>query len=342
LSENRTIGLAPDGWSVEILDQSVLPRETRRLALTSLAEAASAIRDMKVRGAPLIGVACAYGLALALRADATDAGLERARAILLATRPTAVNLRWAIDDVTGVVARLRPEDRAAAAYARANAMAEEDISICRRIGENGLPVFSALAAKKQGALQVMTHCNAGWLAAIEHGTALAPVYAAHAAGLPVHVWVAETRPRNQGHLTAWELGRVGVPHTLVTDSAAGHLFMRGEVDVVIVGTDRTTRGGDVVNKVGTYLKALAAKAHGVPFYVAAPGPSIDWTMLRGADVPIEERDASEVAAPTGTRVSNPAFDVTPAHLVTGLITERGVAPASETGLQAMYPERVTR
>jgi len=336
----RTIRLGDDGWSIQILDQSALPREERLLRLASLDDAAAAIRDMKLRGAPLIGVAGAYGLALALRADPSDAGLERARSVLLATRPTAVNLRWAIDDVTAHVAHLPPKERSPAAYARAGAMADDDVAICRRIGEHGLPILRDLAVTaRRSPLQVMTHCNAGWLAAIEHGTALAPVYAAHAAGLALHVWVAETRPRNQGHLTAWELGRAGVPHTLVTDSAAGHLFSRGQVDVVIVGTDRTTRGGDVVNKVGTYLKALAARAHGIPFYVAAPGPSIDWTLLRGADVTIEERDPAEVGAPPGTPVSNPAFDVTPADLVTGLITERGVARASVDGLAALYPEK---
>jgi methylthioribose-1-phosphate isomerase len=346
----RTIRLADDGWAVEVLDQARLPHEVEVMRLEDLAGAARAIRDMHVRGAPLIGATAAYGLALALRRDPSDAALDAAAAALLATRPTAVNLRWAVDEVRRAVAPLPAAARAAAAYARAAAICAEDAAICRAIGEHGLPLLREIGRARGRPVQVLTHCNAGWLATVGDGTALAPVYAAHDAGVPVHVFVDETRPRNQGLLTAWELGARGVPHTLVADNAGGHLMQRGRVDLVLVGTDRTTAAGDVCNKIGTYLKALAARAHGVPFYVAAPGPSIDWTIEDGMAIPIEERPAAELLrvagrdgggapasvalAPDATPVANPAFDVTPAALVTGIITERGVAPPE--GLRKLY------
>jgi methylthioribose-1-phosphate isomerase len=348
----RTIWLAPDGVTVEVLDQTLLPHEVATMRLAGLDDACRAIRDMHVRGAPLIGAAAAYGLALALRQDPSDAGLERAAAALAETRPTAVNLRWALGEIHRAVVALPTAERAAAAYARAAAIADEDVELCRAIGQNGLPLLRALHDRSGGGrpVRVLTHCNAGWLATVDWGTALAPIYAAHRAGIPLHVWVDETRPRNQGLLTAWELGQEGVPHAVITDNAGGHLMQRGLVDLVIVGTDRTTARGDVANKIGTYLKALAAKAAGVPFYVAAPGPSIDWSLEDGMAIPIEERAAEEVLtvrgrgsdgklttvtlAPSGSGAANPAFDVTPAALVTGFVTERGVAPPA--GLAALF------
>jgi methylthioribose-1-phosphate isomerase len=354
----RTIWLASDGWRVEIIDQTRLPHAFRTVRLETAEDAARAIKDMLVRGAPLIGATAAYGLALAMRRDPSDAALERTYDMLFATRPTAVNLRWALDDLR---TRLRPlglSDRAEAAYARAAAICDEDAAICEAIGEHGLAVFrEAWAAKgRQGRLEVLTHCNAGWLATVDWGTALAPIYKAHDAGLPVHVWVDETRPRNQGaSLTAWELGQHGVPHTVIVDNAGGHLMQRGRVDLCITGTDRTTANGDVCNKIGTYLKALAARDNGVPFYVALPSPTIDWSLASGADIPIEERDATEVSAiagrtadgrvetvtvtPAGSPCANYGFDVTPARLVTALVTERGVAPASADGLATLFPEQ---
>jgi methylthioribose-1-phosphate isomerase len=327
--------------------------------LDSLDGAAHAIRAMLVRGAPLIGATAAWGLWLAMRTDPSDAGLARAHATLLATRPTAVNLRWALDRGQKQLAPLASMDRAAAAREFAVVVCDEDVAINRGIAAAGLPLIRALAAKKPPGARVnlLTHCNAGWLATVDVGTATAPVYAAHDAGLPVHVWVDETRPRNQGaSLTAWELLNHGVPHTVIADNAGGHLMQHGEVDLVIVGTDRTTATGDVCNKIGTYLKALAARDNGVPFYVAAPSPSIDWTLRDGLrEIPIEERDAREVShlagrladgsvgtvalLPDGSPVANPAFDVTPARLVTGLITERGVCAASAGGLAALFPEQ---
>jgi methylthioribose-1-phosphate isomerase len=312
---------------------------------------------MQVRGAPLIGAAAAYGIWLAMREDASDAALESARAALLATRPTAVNLRWALDTLKDRLATLAPEARATAARAAADAIADEDVAINRAIGAHARRLIEDVRSKGKQQVQVLTHCNAGWLATVDWGTALAGVYAAHDAGVPVHVWVDETRPRNQGAaLTAWELGAHGVPHTVIVDNAGGHLMQRGQVDVVFVGTDRTTAAGDVVNKIGTYLKALAARDCGVPFYVAAPSPSIDWTIEGTADgIPIEERSADEVTTiagvtatgtaaqvrvtPAGSAAHNPGFDVTPARLVTGIITERGVAPASREGLARLFPER---
>jgi methylthioribose-1-phosphate isomerase len=313
---------------------------------------------MRVRGAPLIGATAAWGLALAARDDPSDEALAAAHALLLATRPTAVNLRWALDDVAAVLAQLPPERRAAAAARRAGEICDEDVAICESIGAHGMPLLEqAWAAKgRDGAVNVLTHCNAGWLATVDWGTALAPIYKAHEQGIPVHVWADETRPRNQGAaLTAWELGRHGVAHTVVVDNAGGHLMQRGLVDLCIVGTDRTTRGGDVCNKIGTYLKALAANDCGVPFWVALPGPTIDWTIDEGLHIPIEQRDAREVThiigrgadghsievqvTPDDTPARNDAFDVTPARLVTGLITERGRCAASADGLRRLYPER---
>ena len=356
----RTIWPSADGLAVEIIDQTRLPHTFVTVRLATLDDAAHAIRAMLVRGAPLIGATAAWGLWLALRADASDAALAHAHATLLATRPTAVNLRWALDRVRTHVAPLDPPARAAAAQRLAVHLCDEDIALNRAIGAAGLPLLRAVAARKPPGqpVNVLTHCNAGWLATVDVGTATAPIYAAHDAGLPVHVWVDETRPRNQGaSLTAWELLNHGVPHTVIADNAGGHLMQHGQVDLVIVGTDRTTATGDVCNKIGTYLKALAAQDNGVPFYVAAPSPSIDWTLhdgLRG--IPIEERSAREVThltgrlpdgtvvtvalLPAGSNAANPAFDVTPARLVTGLITDRGVCAANATALAAMFPDKV--
>jgi methylthioribose-1-phosphate isomerase len=353
----RSIFLDEDGWSLRIVDQTVLPHDFRTLRIADLEGMAAAIAGMHVRGAPLLGVAAAYGLALALRSDASDASLERACGILLATRPTAVNLRWALDRVREAVVPLPPGERAGAAFDVAGAIAEEDVERNRRIGEHGLGLVREAAARRPGhPVRILTHCNAGWLATVDWGTATAPIYMAHDQGVPVHVWVDETRPRNQGaSLTAWELGRHGVPHTVIVDNAGGHLMQRGQVDLCLVGADRITAAGDVVNKIGTYLKALAANDNGVLFYVAAPSSSVDWTLSDGADVPIEERAGDEVArmtgraedgravsvrvVPEGSPVANPGFDVTPARLVTALVTERGVTGASREGLARLFPER---
>lgn len=352
----RSIWLDEDGWSVRIVDQTRLPHQLNTPALRSLTDAAEAIAAMRVRGAPLIGVTAAFGIALALRDDPSDSGLESARKTLLATRPTAVNLRWALDRITHTVATLPASDRADAAYHAAAEMADADVARNHRIGQHGLKLIRGAAARKQGRpVNVLTHCNAGWLATVDWGTATAPIYLAHDQGVNLHVWVDETRPRNQGaSLTAWELGQHGVPHAVITDNAGGHLMQTGRVDLVLVGTDRTTATGDVANKIGTYLKALAARDTGVPFYVAAPGPSIDWSLDRGSDIPIEERAPEEVATvtgrtgagqietvsilPDGSPVANPAFDITPARLVTGLVTERGITPASREGLARLFPE----
>ena len=353
----RTIWPAPDGASVEIIDQTKLPHAVEIVRLRTLEDAARAIKTMQVRGAPLIGVAAAYGLALALAHDASDAAMARAIAYLAEQRPTAVNLRWGLEEVRRLTAPLPPAQRAAAAFAEAARVADADVETCRRMGAHGAELIRAIAARKpKGApVNILTHCNAGWLACVDIGTATGPIYTAHDGGVRVHVWVDETRPRNQGAaLTAFELGAHGVPYTLIADNAGGHLMQRGQVDICIVGTDRTTRNGDVANKIGTYLKALAAHDNGVPFYVALPHSTIDWMLDDGRAIEIEERGAAEVlqmtgrlpdgrvatvdiAAP-GTRAANPAFDVTPARLVTGLITERGVAPASAEGLARLYPE----
>jgi len=354
----RTIWLNDDGASVDVIDQRWLPHEFKVATLRTVDEAATAIRDMWVRGAPLIGATAAYGLALAMRDDPSDAALEAAREKLAATRPTAINLRWALDAVRARLTPLAPQARAAATYAEAGRIADEDVEINRSIGAHGLKILRRLAAgKKPGEpVNILTHCNAGWLATVDYGTATAPIYLAMEEGVNVHVYVDETRPRNQGaSLTAWELAHHGAPYTLIVDNAGGHLMQHGLVDMVIVGSDRTTANGDVCNKIGTYLKALAARDNGVPFYVALPSPTIDWTVRDGKDIPIEERSADEVnfvqgraddgaiarvrIAPEGGQAANPAFDVTPARLVTGLITERGVAEASPDGLKALFPER---
>ena len=359
----RTIWLEPGGTpgahAIGVIDQTLLPHCFTTRRLSTCEEAAEAIRTMVVRGAPLIGVTGAYGLMLALQADPSDGALAAAFAQLNATRPTAVNLRWALERVRDRVAPLPPPQRAEAARLEAAAIADEDVAMCEAIGEHGLQIFQALAAARPAArqhepLRVLTHCNAGWIATVDWGTALAPIYKAHRAGLDIHVWVDETRPRNQGaSLTAWELACEGVPHTVIVDNAGGHLMQHGQVDAVIVGTDRTTRSGDVCNKIGTYLKALAARDNGVPFYVALPASTIDWSLDDGvAEIPIEARSAAEVThiqgrladgsittvqlTPDGSAGFNPAFDVTPARLVTGLITERGVAEASEAGLRGLY------
>ena len=354
--ERRTIW--DEDGRVRVIDQTRLPHAFEVVDLATRADAEHAIRDMVVRGAPLIGVAAAYGVAIAMREDATDAGLEAALAGLGATRPTAVNLRWALDRLRARLASAAPGDRAELALAEARAVAEEDVGTSEALGEHGLAAFREVAARGgRDRVEVLTHCNAGWLAAVDWGTALAPVYKAHRAGVPVHVWVDETRPRNQGaSLTAWELKQEGVPHTVIVDNAGGHLMQHGRVDLVIVGSDRTTRTGDVCNKVGTYLKALAAADNGVPVFAALPSSTIDWTLSDGVrQIPIEERGAREVThmtgltdsgrvetvrlTPEGSAAANWAFDVTPARLVTGgIITERGVAAASEEGLAALFPE----
>jgi methylthioribose-1-phosphate isomerase len=355
----RTIWVTDD--AVEIIDQTALPHDFRVRQLRTVADARHAIATMQVRGAPLIGVAAAYGVWLAMRVDPSDDGLQAACAALIAARPTAVNLRWALETMATALVPLPQGTRAAAARARADALADQDVSVNRAIGDHALAVIRGLAEARapKTPINVLTHCNAGWLATVDRGTALSGVYAAHDAGLPVHVWVDETRPRNQGAaLTAWELGQHGVPHTLIVDNAGGHLMQRGQVDLVLVGTDRTTATGDVINKIGTYLKALAARDCGVPFYVAAPSSSIDWTMADGRQVVIEERAASEVVelsgcgaagaiatvrlAPEGTAVANPGFDLTPARLVTGIITEQGLAPATREGLAALFPSQAAR
>src|SRR5262245_6490731 len=357
----RTIWVAADGVSVDIIDQTLLPHRYEIATLRNLDDAARAIKTMQVRGAPLIGAAAAYGVALALRHDASDDGLERAYRALIVTRPTAINLKWALDEMVAAV-RNRPRDeRVAAAYRRAAEIAEEDVAINQALGQHGVKLIEAIAARKPPGepVNVLTHCNAGWLATVDWGTATAPIYTAHEKGVPVHVWVDETRPRNQGaSLTAWELGHHGVPHTVIPDNTGGHLMQHGQVDLAIVGTDRVTAQGDVCNKIGTYLKALAAADNGVPFYVALPSPTIDFTVNNGvAEIPIEQRGPEEVTTMTGrtadgrietvrivpddSDVANYAFDVTPARLVTGLITERGILAASRAGLAQAFPERAT-
>ena len=353
----RTIWVDDDGWSVRVIDQTRLPWSLDFLRLQDMGAVAHAIRSMQVRGAPLIGAAAAYGMALALRKDPGSNAMERAAEQLAATRPTAINLRWALDRMLTRLRNTAAPARAGAAYAEAAAIADEDVATNAAIGRHGMPLIEQAAqAKAGGPVNVLTHCNAGWLAGVDWGTALAPVYAAHDAGIPVHVWVDETRPRNQGAaLTAWELGKHGVPHTVISDNAGGHLMQHGRVDLAIVGTDRVTRAGDVANKIGTYLKALAARDNGVPFWVASPGSTIDWTVSDGvAEIPIEERDAAEVTTvtgrgldgkvatvrvtPTSSPAANPAFDVTPARLVTGLITERGRCDSTGAGLARLFPE----
>jgi methylthioribose-1-phosphate isomerase len=351
----RTIWPTADG-SVRVIDQSRLPFEFVTLDLATLEDAAHAIRNMVVRGAPLIGATAAYGIALALRHESSDARLDEAARRLLATRPTAVDLAWAVRRMRGRLETIAPVERAAAAWGEAALICETSVEQCRAIGGHGLGIVRDLAAKAGRRINILTHCNAGWLAAVDWGTALAPLYAAHEAGIDLHVWVDETRPRNQGAaLTAFELGAHGIAHTVIADNLGGHLMQSGRVDMVIVGSDRTTATGDVCNKVGTYLKALAAHDSGLPFYVALPFSSIDWSLERGSDIPIEERSARELTHMTGmsesgaitsvrvvpesSPVLNLGFDVTPARLVTALITERGICAASRAGLLALYPER---
>jgi methylthioribose-1-phosphate isomerase len=355
----RSIWLEPDGWAVGIIDQTLLPHRFATVRLESPADAARAIKTMQTRGAPLIGAVAAYGLALALRQDPSDEALERAYRLLVQTRPTAINLKWALDEMTAAVRGCPPEERAAVAYRRAGEIVDEDAAMSEAIGRHGLKLIEEIAGRKRWGerVNVLTHCNAGWLATVDFGTATAPIYAAHDKGVAVHVWVDETRPRNQGAaLTAFELGQHGVPHTVIADNTGGHLMQHGQVDLVIVGTDRVTARGDVCNKIGTYLKALAARDNDVPFYVALPSSTIDFTVDDGiAEIPIEQRGAEEVATicgraadgrvetvtivPEGSPVANYAFDVTPARLVSGLITERGLVPATREGLARAFPER---
>ncbi len=353
----RTIWLADDNWTVEIIDQTKLPHEFIIVQLRSLQDAALAIKDMWVRGAPLIGATAAYGVALAMREDPSDINVNKMYDYLFATRPTAVNLRWALDDMKALLIQIPADQREAAAYKRAAELCNEDVEICSNIGEHGAKLIQEISErKKRNTVNILTHCNAGWLATVDWGTALAPIYKAHDAGIDVHVWVDETRPRNQGaSLTAWELGQHGITHTVIVDNVGGHLMQHGEVDMVITGTDRTTYTGDVCNKIGTYLKALAAKDNDVPFFVGLPSTTIDWTVEDGVrEIPIEQRDASEVVkitgkttsgnisevqiTPDGSAAANFAFDVTPSRLITGLITERGVCAASSDGLKGLFPE----
>src|SRR5215203_4077759 len=348
----------PEGEVVCVIDQTRLPFAFAVRRLATMEDAAEAISTMIVRGAPLIGATAAYGVALAMRAGASDALLDEAVRVLGATRPTAVNLHWALERMARVLRPLAPRERVGRAFAAAAAICEEDVACCRAIGEHGAALILEVAARKHGEpVDILTHCNAGWLATVDWGTALAPIYVAHDHGVPVHVWVDETRPRNQGaELTAFELGAHGVPHTIIADNAGGHLMQHGEVDLCIVGSDRTTARGDVANKIGTYLKALAAHDNGVPFYAALPSSTVDWTLSNGVkEIPIEERSAREVTHLTGrsdagdivtvhvsapgSPAANPAFDVTPARLVSAIITERGVAPATREGLAGLFPEQ---
>ena len=354
----RSIWVDTDGWSVMIIDQTKLPWSLDIVRLQDVRAAAAAIRSMQVRGAPLIGATAAYGLALAVREDPGTEEMERAAATLAATRPTAVNLRWALERMLTRLRNTRAGDRRRVAYEEAASVADDEVANCQAIGAHGALLIQQARRGKEGAtVNVLTHCNAGWLATVDYGTALAPIYTAHDAGVPVHVWVDETRPRNQGAaLTAWELGRHGVPHTVLSDNAGGHMMQHGRVDLVIVGADRVTRAGDAANKIGTYLKALAAHDNQVPFWVAAPSSTIDWGVSDGVrDIPIEERDATEVTTvtgramdgsiatvrvvPTGSPAANPAFDVTPARLLTGIITERGLCEASPDALAGLFPDQ---
>ena len=350
---HRTIWPTADNTAVEIIDQTKLPHVFTTLRLNTMRDAERAIRDMQVRGAPLIGVTAAYGVALAMRDHASDAALAATCSVLLAARPTAVNLRWGVERMRDFLAPLAASERAEAAWQEAARIADEDVAINAAIGKHGGEIIRAIHQKKNSTVNILTHCNAGWLATVDWGTALAPIYTAFDAGIPLHVWVDETRPRNQGaSLTAWELGQHGVPHTVIVDNAGGHLMQHGMVDIAIVGCDRVTARGDVCNKIGTYLKALAAHDNGVPFYVALPTPTIDWTLQDGVrEIPIEERAQEEVThiaglcddgqvrtvqvTPQGSRAANYGFDVTPARLVTGLITERGVVKAEAGAMQVL-------
>ena len=354
----RSIWLAEDGQTVEIIDQTLLPFQFKVARLQTLEQAMDAISRMLVRGAPLIGATAAWGLCLGLRQGATVEAIQEAGKRLIACRPTAVNLRWAVERMLGRLLPIPEERRLEEAYLEAGRICEEDVATNEAIGSHGAQLIAAIYAENGGKpVNVLTHCNAGWLATVDWGTALAPIFKANEQGIPVHVWVDETRPRNQGaSLTAWELVAAGIPHHLIVDNAGGHLMQHGQVDLCIVGTDRTTASGDVCNKIGTYLKALAAADNKVPFYVALPGSTVDWRLDDGvADIPIEERGQEEVLqlmgqgedgavqrfsiAPSATAAVNPAFDVTPARLVTGLITERGICAAGRQGLWGLYPER---
>lgn len=352
----RSIWRDPATDAVQIIDQRWLPHEFRVATLSSLEDFEVAIRDMWVRGAPLIGATAALGIAEQMSRNPSDVSLADACTVLNATRPTAINLKWALDRCAAALLSVPAQERAARARSLAAEIVEEDVEINRRIGENGLALIRDIAATKRGKepVRLLTHCNAGWLATVDWGTATSPMFHAFDAGIPLHVWVDETRPRNQGALTAWELGQHGISHTYITDNAGGHLMQHGQVDLVITGTDRTTARGDVCNKIGTYLKALAAHDNGVPFYVALPSPTIDWTVTDGvAEIPIEERAGREIThvqgmqggsvqevrvTPEGSPGGNPAFDVTPNRLVTGLITERGVCPATADGMAQLFPE----
>ena len=356
-TEYRSIWIDQATGDLRIIDQTKLPHRFEIRSIVDVSSAAEAIRTMRVRGAPLIGATAAHAMALALESDPRDESCERARRELLATRPTAINLRWALDRVCRAISQSALDARASIARSEAIAICDEDVAGCEAIGEHGLRILEDLAAPKAGeSLQILTHCNAGWLATVDWGTALAPIYKAHAAGLSVHVWVDETRPRNQGaRLTAFELREQGIPHTVIVDNAGGHLMQRGLIDAVFVGSDRTTASGDVCNKIGTYLKALAAEANGVPFYVALPRSSIDWSIEDGLEeIPIEEREASEVRElmgldesgeeasvslfPASSPTANPAFDVTPARYVTGLVTEFGLYGADRDSLAKLQLE----
>lgn len=355
-SHTRSIWFNDERGVVQIIDQRWLPHDFRIADLTTREEFAAAIKDMWIRGAPLIGATAAYAVANQMMRDPSNTSLEETWHILHETRPTAINLKWALDEMNRTLLPLPEAERADAAHKRAFEICDEDVEINRNIGVNGLEIIKQIAAKKPAGepVNILTHCNAGWLATVDWGTATSPIYHAKNAGIPVHVWVDETRPRNQGALTAWEMVHNDVPHHYIVDNAGGHLMQNGQVDVVIVGTDRTTAQGDVCNKIGTYLKALAARDNNVPFYVALPSPTIDWTIDDGVrDIPIEERPGDEVShllgiqaeggigkvqvTPTGAAVGNPAFDVTPAHLVTGLITERGVCEPSKAAMAKMFP-----
>ena len=355
----RSIWYDNSACEVKIIDQRWLPHDFRIVSLTNLNQFAVAIRDMWVRGAPLIGATAAYGVAISLSNDASDAGLKNTYDTLIKTRPTAINLKWALDRLIRVLKDVSEVDRASRALELAHQVAEEDVGINKKIGEHGLEIVKNIASKKPigEPVRMLTHCNAGWPATVDWGTATSPMYHAHEAGIPIHIWVDETRPRNQGAMTAWELESHGISNTYITDNAGGHLMQRGLVDMVIVGTDRTTAQGDVCNKIGTYLKALAAYDNNVPFYVALPSPTIDWTISDGVtEIPIEERASREVThvfghheknsieeirvTSEGISGGNPAFDVTPNRLVTGLITERGISDASESALAEMFPDLI--
>ncbi len=356
----RSLWWDEQGHVLNIIDQRSLPHEFCEQAVDSMQDYVDAIAQMRVRGAPLIGATAAYGMAYAMSLDPSDKNIQNSWDTLYATRPTAVNLRWALDRSKQLLLETDVNRRASVALKLAHEIADEDVETNRKIGEHGVQLIQEIAKQKEPGqpVQLLTHCNAGWLATVDWGTATSPMFQAHDAGISLHVWVDETRPRNQGALTSWELDNHGVPHTYVTDNAGGHLMQHGMVDMVIVGTDRTTRSGDVCNKIGTYLKALAASDNNVPFYVALPSSTIDWTIEDGVQqIPIEERDAVEtthiqgldktgklasvLVCPEKTPGGNPAFDVTPNRLVTGLITERGVCTASSDGLAELFPELAT-